>query len=74
MIRHIRKYCSKLITKLLINDLVLSIIDYCGSLFNDLKNIEVKKIDIIIRSSIRLIYNINRSEYLKTDEHQHNLK
>ena len=41
-IRHIRKYCSKRITKLLINALVLSRIDYCGSLFSDLKNIEVK--------------------------------
>ena len=63
-IRHIRKYCSKRITKLLINALVLSRIDYCGSLFSDLKKIEVKKIDRIIRVSIRLIYNINRSEHL----------
>ena len=30
---HIRKYCSKRITKLLINALVLSKIDYCESLF-----------------------------------------
>ena len=67
MIRHIRKYCSKRITKLLINAIVLSRIDYCGSLFSDLKNIEVKKIDRIIRASIRLIYNINRSEHLKTN-------
>ena len=73
-IGHIRKYCSKRITKLLINDLVLSRIDYCGSLFSDLKNIEVNKIDRIIRASIRLINNINRSEHLKTYEHQHNLK
>ena len=31
-------------------------------------------IDRIIRASIRLIYNINRNEHLKTDEQQHNLK
>ena len=77
-IRHIRKYCSKRITKLLINALVLSRIDYCGSLFSDLKNIEVKNIDRIIRASIEYIYtpfyNINHSEYLKIDEHQHHLK
>ena len=73
-IGHIRKNCSKRITKIIINALVLSRIDYCGSLFSDLKNIEVKKIDRIIRASIRLIYNINRSEHLKTDEHQHHLK
>ena len=73
-IDHIIKYFSKRITKLLINSLVLSRIDYCGSLFSELKNIEVIKIDRIIRASIRLIYNINRSEHLKTDEHQHNLK
>ena len=59
-IGHIRKYCSKRITKLLINALVLSRIDYFGSSFGELKNIEVKKIDSIIRASIRLIYNINR--------------
>ena len=45
---NIRKYFSKHITKLLINDLVLSRIDYCGSLVSYLKNIEVKKIDRII--------------------------
>ena len=67
-------YCSKHITKLLINALVLSRIDQCGSLFSDLKNVEVKKIDRIIRASIRLIYNINSREHLKTNEHQHNLK
>ena len=39
-IGHIRKHCYKCITKLLINALVLSRIDYCGSLFSDLKNIE----------------------------------
>ena len=60
-IRHIRKCCSKRITKLLINALVLSRIDYCGSLFSNLKNIEVNNIDRIIRASLRLIYNINRS-------------
>ena len=48
-IGHIRKYCSKRITKLLINALVLSRIDYCGYVFSDLKNIEVTKIDRIIR-------------------------
>ena len=69
-IGHIRKYCFKRFTKLLINVLVLSKIDYCGSLFSDLKNIEVKKIDIIISASIRLIYNINRSEHFKA----HNIK
>ena len=73
-INSISKSANFRITKLLINTLVLSRIDYCGSLFSDLKNIEVKKIDRIIRASIRLIYNINRSEHLKTDEHQHNLK
>ena len=56
-IRHIIKYCSKHINKLFINTLVLSRIDYCGSLFSELKNIEVKKSDRIIRASIRLIYN-----------------
>ena len=64
----------KYITKLLINYLVLSRIDYCVSLFSDLKNIVVKKIDRIIRASTRLIYNIHRSEHLKIDEHKHHLK
>ena len=78
-IGHIRKYCSMRITQLLINALVLSRIYYFGLLLSDLKYIEVKKIDRIIRDSIRLynilfIYNINRREYLKTDEHQHHLK
>ena len=73
-IRHIRKYCSKRITKLIINALVLSRIEYYGSLFSDLKNIEVKKIDRIIRISIRLIYNINSRDHLKTVEHKHNFK
>ena len=84
-IDHIRKYFTNHITKQLINVLVLSRIDYCRSLFSNLKknltfselnlkNIEVKKIDRIIRSSIHLIYNINRREHFKTDEHQHNLK
>ena len=72
-IGHITKYFSKCIYKLLINDLVLSRIYYCRSLFSDLKNIEVKKIDRIIGVSIWLIYNINRREDLKTDEQQHHL-
>ena len=67
---HIRKYC----TNIFINALVLSIIYYCGSLFSYSKNIEVKNINRIIHAYIRPIYNINRSEHLKTDEHQHNLK
>ena len=33
-----------------------------------------RKIYRIIRAPIRLIYNGNRSEHLKTDENQHNLK
>ena len=56
------------------NTIVLSRIEYCESLISDVKNIEVKKIDRIIRASIRLIYNINRIEHMKTYEHQHNLK
>ena len=74
MIGHITKYCSKSVTKILINAIVLSRIYFCGSLFSDLKNIEIKKIDRIIRASIRLIYNINSREHLKTGEHQHYLK
>ena len=42
-IRHIRKYCSRHITKLLINAIVLSRIYYCGSLFSDLQNIKIYK-------------------------------
>ena len=30
-------------------------------------------IDRIIRASIRLIYNSNRNEHLKTDENKHNI-
>ena len=39
----IRKYCSKRITKLLTNVLVLSRSDYCGSLFSDLKDYRGQK-------------------------------
>ena len=54
-IAHIRKYCSTRITRTLINALVLSRIDYCGSIFSDTNITDIKKVDRIIRASERLI-------------------
>ena len=39
-IAHIRKYCS---TKKLTNILILSRIDYCGSLFSNMNSTDIKK-------------------------------
>ena len=59
-IAYIRKYFSTRITRKLINDLVLSMIDYCGSLFSDINSADIKKVYRIIRAYMRLIYNVNR--------------
>ena len=73
-ISHIRKYCSTRITRTLINALVLSRIDYCGSLFSDTNSTDIKKVDRIIRAFIRFIYNVNRRDHILTDKYQHNVK
>ena len=71
---HIRNYCSTNITKRLVNALVLSRLDYCCSLLYGIKNTEAKKVDRIIRSSVRLIHRLKRCEHSLTDMHQHNMK
>ena len=70
----IRKYCSTHINRTLINVLVLSRIDYCGSLFSDTNNTDIKKVDRIIRASTQLSYNVNRRDHTLTYMYQHNLK
>ena len=71
-IRHIKNDCSPKITKRLLNALVLSRIDYCCSLFYEIKNSEVIKVDRIIRSSVRLIHRLKRRDHTLT--HQYNIK
>ena len=71
-IRHIKNYCSPNITKRLLNALVLSRIDYCCTLIYGIKNSEVKKVDRIIRSPVRLIH--RRCDNALTDTHQCNMK
>ena len=71
---HIRKYCSTRITRKLINVFVLSRIDCRRSIFSDTNSTDIKKVDRIIRASIRRIYNVNHHDHMLTDMYQHNLK
>ena len=73
-IANIRKYCSKRITRKLINAHILYRINYCGSHFSDTNSTDIKKSVRIIRTSIRLIYNINHSDHMLTYMYQYNLK
>ena len=73
-IAYIRKYYSTCITRKLINAIALSRIYYCGSLFSDINITDIKKVEMIIRAYIRLIYNVNRCDHTLTDMYQYNLK
>ena len=69
-IKKIRTSFSRNLTKTLINDLVLSRIDYCSSLLNLLPAKATAPLNRIIRSSIRTTYCITRLNHSTTTSHQ----
>ena len=54
--------------------LVLSCIDYANSLYCNLPNYRLKKLNIIIRSSVRIINNLNIYFHVPISKIRHNLK
>ena len=61
---------SRNLTKTLMNDLVLSRLDYCSSLLNVLPAKATAPLNRIFCSSIRTIYCITRLEHSTTTSHQ----
>ena len=64
-ISKIRKYLNQSPTKLLVNSLVLSRLDFQNSLLYGTSEKNIKKLNLIINSSIRLIYKLNKRTHLK---------
>ena len=69
-IRFIRKHITRPLCALLINSLVIVRIDYCFSLLYILPASSIAPLNIIIRSSIRSIFNIKLSDHSSTDSFQ----
>ena len=59
---------------LLIHSLVLSRIDYANSLYCNLPNYRLNKLNMIIRSSVRIINNLNIYFHASISKMSHNLE
>ena len=63
-IASIRKYLNEDATKLLINSLVISRVDYCNSLYYNLPNYRLRKLQMILNRAARLIVCISPREHI----------
>ena len=63
-IASIRKYLNEDATKLLINSLVISRVDYCNSLYYNSPNYRIRKLQMILNRAARLIFGISPREHI----------
>jgi len=59
----IRKFLTQRTTKLLVNSTIISRIDYQNSIYYGIPNQTIRKLQMILNSSIRLIFRLNPKEY-----------
>ena len=63
-IASIRKYLNEDATKILINSLVISRVDYCNSLYYNLPNYRLRKLQMILNRAARLIFRISPRDHI----------
>ena len=68
-IRSIRKFLPFRISKMLIESLVMSCINYCCSLYHGLPATSTKSLDRIIRSSIRVLHRVKLYDHELVNYH-----
>ena len=73
-IKAIRKFINRKACILLIHSLVFSRIDYANSLYCNLPNYRLNKLNMIIRLSVRIINNLNIYCHTPISKMRHNLK
>ena len=73
-IKAIRKYINRKTCILLIHSLVFSRIDYRNSLYGNLPNYRLDTLNIIIRSSVGIINNLNIYFHAQISKMRYNFK
>ena len=63
-IASIRKFLNEDATKLLINSLIISRVDYCNSLYYNLPNYRLKKLQMILNRAARLVFGVSPREHI----------
>ena len=63
MIRHIRKYINNDLSRILVNSLAMSLIDYCCSILQGLPECRIRPLTRIIRAYVRLIFKQPRNDH-----------
>ena len=63
-ISHIRKYISVDVTKTLVTSLILSRLDYCNSLFCNMTNENIEKLQLLQNHAAKLIYRAKKKDHV----------
>ena len=63
-ISHIRKYISVDVAKTLVTSLILSRLDYCNSLFCNMSNENIEKLQLLQNHAARLIFRVKKKEHV----------
>ena len=70
-IRKMRKSITISLTKTLVNSIVLSRIDYCSSILVNLPLSSISPLNLVIRSTIRITYDLRIQDHSSTSSYQH---
>ena len=70
-IRKIRKSITVSLTKILVNSLILSRKDYCSSILINLPLSSISPLNLVIRSSICITYNLRIRDHSSSSSYQH---
>ena len=63
-ISHIRKYISVEVAKTLVTSLILSRLDYCNSLFCNMSNENIEKMQLLQNHAARLIFRVKKKDHV----------